>query len=446
MIRTSVKKVVTTLLTLEARAVVYRFKPRVVAITGSVGKTSTKDAIYEVVAQGAHVRKSQKSFNSEIGLPLTILGRPNAWSNPLQWLINLLDGLVILGFSSSYPQWLVLEVGADRPGDIKRVAEWLPVDIAVITRLPEVPVHVEFFESASQVVEEKAALIDALVPDGTLVLYADDERAPYMKQRAAGKKIITFGFAPDADVRAEGMTLVFESGAEQWPVGISALVTAGGVSVPVQVLGTLGTHMLLPALAAAAVGHALGKPLSEVAEALQGYKPPAGRMHLVRGVKETLLIDDTYNASPAAVSAALDALVDVSLARRAPLGGGITPKRLIAVLGDMLELGRLSVEEHRKIGAQVAEQKIDMLVTVGFRARDIAQGALDAGMPEAQILQYEDSSKAGEELAALIQSGDCILVKGSQSMRMERAVKEMMASPERAPEQLVRQDEEWIKR
>src|SRR5471032_250749 len=105
--RITVKKIVTSVLMLEARAAVQRYKPHIIAITGSVGKTSTKDAIYEVVAEGAHVRKSQKSFNSEIGLPLTILGRPNAWSNPFKWLLNLIDGLLLLAFTNSYPEWLV---------------------------------------------------------------------------------------------------------------------------------------------------------------------------------------------------------------------------------------------------------------------------------------------------------------------------------------------------
>jgi len=436
--KSAFKKLLVELLTLEARLVVLRHKPHIVAITGSVGKTSTKDAIYEVVAEGAHVRKSQKSFNSEIGLPLTILGRPNAWNNPFKWALNLVDGLLLIFFATRYPEWLVLEVGADRPGDIKKVAAWLPVNIAVITRLPEVPVHVEFFTSAREVVEEKAALIDALLPDGTLVLYADDARADEFKTRAAGKKIITFGFAHDADVRAEDVRMLFEGGAEHWPVGMSARIEVEGVSAPIEVQGAIGSHMLLPALAAAAVGVALGKPVSDISHALRSYEPPQGRMHLVRGVKDTLIIDDTYNSSPAAVMAALDALKSI------PTSG-----RHIAVLGDMLELGRQSVEEHRKVGSYVAaavEGGITMLVTVGFRARDIAQGAQDGGLPEHMILQYEDAQKAGEELAELIQSGDCLLVKGSQSMRMERAVKEMMAEPERASEILVRQDEEWIKR
>jgi UDP-N-acetylmuramoyl-tripeptide--D-alanyl-D-alanine ligase len=197
-----------------------------------------------------------------------------------------------------------------------------------------------------------------------------------------------------------------------------------------------------------AVGVALGKAPSDIAHALKNYEPPQGRMHLVRGVKDTLIIDDTYNSSPAAVMAALDALKMIG---RAGQSAGIPPGRRIAVLGDMLELGRQSVDEHRKVGSYVAARAsdggaVDMLVTVGFRARDIAEAALDGGLAENAILQYEDSAQAGEELAALLQSGDCVLVKGSQSMRMERAVKEMMAEPERAGELLVRQDEEWIKR
>ena len=433
------KKIIITLLTLEAKAVIKKYKPRIVAVTGSVGKTSAKDAMYEVLAAttGARVRKSQKSFNSELGLPLTILGRPNAWNSPLGWIQNLIDGLLLLLYRSPYPEWLVLEVGADRPGDIKSVAKWLPLDVAVITRLPEVPVHVEFFNSPEEVVEEKAALIGALVPDGTLVLYADESRVSDMRKRAIGRHVITFGFNEDADVRAQNFKVLYEEGVVQAPVGIAASVSAGGSSVPVQVLGTAGAHTLLPALAAAAMGRALDKDLASCVQALGRYMPPPGRMHLLPGSKDTTIIDDTYNSSPAAVAAALDTLVLVK-----PQG---VAGRKIAALGDMLELGRHSVEEHRKIGTYAAAC-VDVLITVGFRARDIAQGALDAGLDEKNILQYEDAEKAGEELAALVAAGDIVLVKGSQSMRMEKIVKELMRNPESAEELLVRQDLEWTKR
>lgn len=429
------KQCVVFLLRVEARLIVRKYKPHIVAITGSVGKTSTKDAIYSVLAEAYHVRKSDKSFNSELGLPLTILGVPNGWNNPLRWLQNLFDGLFLILFRTTYPRWLVLEVGADRPGDISSLATWLPVDIAVITRLPEVPVHVEFFDSPEAVVQEKASLINALTGAGTLVMYADDSRRDVLIEKAQkrGSKIITFGFSKDANVRAGEFSLMREDGS-QWPTGMTGEVTTGHSTIPVSIKGTIGSHMVLPVVAAAAVGHVVGVDAHTIAKGLADYEPPRGRMHLIPGIKDSLVIDDTYNSSPAAVEAALDALDSI-----APKG------RRIALLGDMLELGRHSVEEHRKIG-NYAAKKVDMLGTVGFRARDMAEGALDNGLADSTIFQYEDSDKAGDEIAELVQPGDCVLVKGSQSIRMERAVLHLMKDPERAGELLVRQEENWKKR
>ncbi len=432
------KKIIVLIITLQARATLRKYKPKIVAVTGSVGKTSTKDAIYAVLSKSSRVRKSEKSFNSEVGLPLTILGVPNAWNNPFRWLQNIIDGIFMLVFTVQYPEWLILEVGADRPGDIRGLAKWLPVDIAVITLLPEMPVHVEFFDSPEAVAEEKAALIDAIKPGGVLALFADDPRTFGLQHRlpAPDARIITFGFSKDAEVRGDHVELLQEKGKGKgnWPIGMTAEISYDGTSVPLQVIGAAGAHAFLPALAAAAVGCALHKPLGDIVGALESYDPPPGRMRLLRGIKDTLIIDDTYNASPAATAAALTTL-----------GMMHTKGRRIAALADMMELGRHSTGEHRKIGEQAAKHA-GLLVTVGFRARDIAQGALDNGMPDNNIFQFEDSGKAGAELKNLIQEGDCILVKGSQSTRMERVVEELMAEPDRAEELLVRQDAEWKRR
>ena len=431
------KKTVAVLLRLEARLALRKYKPHIVAITGSVGKTSTKDAIYSVVAAGAYTRKSEKSFNSEIGLPLTVLGQPNAWHNPLKWLENLFDGLLLVLWRRRYPEWLVLEVGADRPGDIRSLASWLSVDVAVITRLPEVPVHVEFFDSAEQVKEEKASLLRALKSDGAVVLYADDTEVVALRHRAPSARIVTFGLSAEADVRAHDVEIVFaERDGRSVPAGMRAKVTMGEKTGELTVLGAIGAHALLPALAAVGVGYSLGRDWGQILEALKGYEPPHGRMHVVMGEKETLLLDDTYNSSPAAAAAALEALALLPKVPRA---------RKIAVLGDMLELGRHSVEEHRKIGALAAEAA-DILLTVGFRARDIAQGALDNGVADGKIFQFEDAERAGHELEAMLKVGDTILIKGSQSMRMEKIVEEIMQYPDEAANELVRQDAEWKKR
>jgi len=264
------------------------------------------------------------------------------------------------------------------------------------------------------------------------VLYGDDENVTALRARADGKRVITFGLSKHADVRAEAVAVSLGEGGE--PVGMEGVVVCGETAVPFIVKGTVGAHALQPFLAAAAVGKALGRGLEEVVLALGSYKPPPGRMRLVPGLKKTLTIDDTYNSSPAAVEAALETLLHLS-----------TKARRIAVLGDMLELGRHSVEEHRKAG-ELAAKTCDILFTVGFRARDMAEGALDAGMSDSSIFQHEDARRAGKELEAMLTPGDIVLIKGSQSVRMEKTVEEVMAEPERAAELLVRQDQEWKKR
>ena len=433
------KRIIVFLLTAEARLVLRKYKPRIVAVTGSVGKTSTKDAIATALSYDTSVRKSEKSFNSELGIPLTILGRPNAWHNPLGWLQNILDGLLLIVFRVQYPAWLVLEVGADRPGDISSLSSWLTTDIAVITRLPEIPVHVEFFSSPEAVIEEKASLIQTVRPGGTLVLYGDDARTRALADRAHARdvRVSMFGLSADNEVWADGFALLSDTHDPNTIIGMQADIHVDAQPArTLALLGTVGPHLYLSLLAAVAVGKTLGKDIARVIEALQSYMPPHGRMHILRGIKETLLIDDTYNSSPAAVTAALDTLAFV----KRQTGG-----RAIAVLGDMLELGRYSVSEHRKIGTYAATC-VDLLATVGFRARDIAQGALDAGLSDTAILQYEDARTAGTELQHLIADRDCVLIKGSQSMRMERTVEMLMAYPEYAKDELVRQEKEWKKR
>src|SRR3989344_838372 len=222
-------------LTLEARAGLRKDRPRIIAITGSVGKNSTKDAIYEGLAASSVVRRSEKSFNSDIGVPLTILGRPNGWGNPLVWLKTLLEGLLLILAPNHYPSMLVLEVGADRPGDIRRIARWLTPDVAVMTFIPAVPVHVEFFASPEELVREKQYLLDVLRPGGTAILCADTDpsRAP---AAPAGARALTFGFSPDADVGVGAYGVNYE---EERPAGISFQAHYEGRDIPVTLQGII---------------------------------------------------------------------------------------------------------------------------------------------------------------------------------------------------------------
>jgi UDP-N-acetylmuramoyl-tripeptide--D-alanyl-D-alanine ligase len=424
------KAIVVTLLTKEAAWLLRRKKPTIIAITGSVGKTSTKDAIYTAIKHSVAARKSEKSFNSDIGVPLTILGLQNAWGNPFLWLKQLIDGFFIAFFSKDYPAVLVLETGIDRPGDMERLTTWLKPDVVVLTSLPSVPVHVEFFKTPEAVADEKMKLVAALKPQGTLVYNHDDtiiqSRLKDVLQRRLGfSRYISSDFTGTAD------HTVYH---DDTPIGVEYTLRHGTTVDTVRLLRTVGTQQVYATSAAVAVADTIGVSFSAAVAALQSLETPPGRMRLIPGIKGTTIIDDTYNSSPIACEQAIQSLQEIKYA-----------KRKIAVLGDMLELGQFSSTEHERIGALVAPVAT-LLLTVGVRARKIAEGALDAGLQESQILQYDDSAQAGRELQALLKPGDVVLIKASQGIRAERIVEELMAHPDQAPQLLVRQEEEWLNR
>lgn len=425
--KTFFKSIIVGILVAEAAVLIKRHKPKIVAVTGSVGKTSTKDAIFAAIKGNVYTRKSEKSFNSELGVPLTVLGLPNAWNNPFAWVRNILEGFFIAFFSRSYPEVLVLETGIDRPGDMERLTKWMQPDIVVLTRLPTVPVHVEYFASPESVVEEKMKLVSALRPDGVLIYNHDDD---VIGSQLAGvlQRKVGFGRYTETDFIARADQTRYQ---DDQPVGVQFTLHHLDNEYAVLLEGTVGTQHVYSCGAAIAVADELSVPIETAVESLRSFRTPNGRMRLISGIKSTLIIDDTYNASPIAVEQALLALKELSYA-----------KRKIAILGDMLELGKFSTDEHRRIGSLVPAAA-QVLFTVGVRSRTIAEGAMAAGMSEKHIFQYDDVARAGRELQALLHPGDVVLVKASQGIRAERIVEEVMANPDRAVELLVRQDSSW---
>lgn len=409
---------------LEARAVLWKYKPKIVSVTGSVGKTTTKDTIYTVLSSAFFVRKSEKSFNSEIGVPLSILGVQNGGNNPVIWIKNIFEGLVLILFKNHYPMWLVLEVGADKPGDIEYIAKWLKPDIAVVTRFAEIPAHVEYFESPKDVVEEKKKLVEYMQKDGFLILNFDDKQVFEIKEEY-NRKTVTYGMEDGADIRGSNNMLLYEDGRV---TGITFKANQNGTSIPVNIKGSLGIQHIYPALAAFAVGFSQGLNLVSMSQALSSdHKSQPGRMKLIEGINNSTIIDDSYNSSPLAVRWALRTMKEIE-----------TSGRKIAVLGDMMELGKYTADEHKKIGNLVSEV-CDVLVAVGLRSKSTVEGALESGMKEKNILHFEDSILAGEYMKNFVKEGDVILVKGSRwAMRMERVVETIMAEPERADDLLVR--------
>ena len=412
------KKIIVAILSWESRLILKKYKPFIIAVTGSVGKTSTKDAIYTLLSPTCHMRKSEKSFNSEVGVPLTILGVENGWNDPIIWIENIFHGLELIFFRSKYPECLVLEIGADHPGDIRSVTEWMKPDISVITRVSDVPVHVEFFPSADELAKEKSYLVKALKKTGTAVLSADNERVREMgKLTTPEQKILTFGITFPATVSASDIVFNF-------PTGMSFKLNYEGNSIPVQLKGVLGNQHAYPILAAVAVG--LGKNISiaKLVEAIGNHVPPRGRMNLIAGINGCTVIDDSYNSSPDALEEALSAMSKISV-----------PGKKVAVLGDMLELGKFSPDEHKKAGV-LAMKSCDVLVTVGPRSKLMGEGAVS----------FDTAMEAAEYVKGIVAPGDAVLVKGSQSMRMERVVKALLLDPVQAPVLLVRQEKEWLAR
>jgi len=431
MIKRLLKNIVTRILQLEARMVLYKYKPKIIAVTGNVGKTSAKDAIYVLLSKAYYVRKSEKSFNSELGVPLTILGCESGWNSPRLWMANIIEGLALIVLKNHYPKWLILEVGADRPGDILRIAKWLSPDIVVVTHIGEVPVHVEFFKSGKEVVAEKSHLVAALKEGGLLYLNADDEQVLSMKEHSRGK-VFTFGMGEKASMRATNEQILYNQNGD--PAGVTFKVDYGESSVPVRVQGTAGFSYAYAVLAALSIGVSEGFNLLSAVEWIQEYETPPGRLKIIEGMKHTTILDDSYNASPAALSAALHTLAAIE-----------TKGRKIAVLGDMMELGKHSTDEHKKAGA-LAASVCDILVTVGLRAKTIALEAHVKKMGKRSIFSFDDAREAGVALKHIVAEKDIILVKGSQSMRMERVVEELMAYPENKRKLLVRQEAQWLSR
>lgn len=418
------KLVAASILAFLARAVVRRYVPRIVMVTGSVGKTSTKDAVAAVLDARFFVRKSEKSFNSEFGVPFTILGVGNPWNNPVAWFSVIKSALALLFLPNHYPNMLILEVGADRPGDLARILRIATPDVVVVTRLPSIPVHVEAYASPDAVREEEFSPAYALGAGAPLIISADDRYAFESAQRTPAR-IVTYGCADDATVRVCDVGFYEQDG---HVAGMKAMVSQGNEQHACFARGSVGRAQILPVAAALGVAYSFRIPLTEALTALEGYVPPPGRGRIFSGKNGSIIIDDSYNASPAAVEEALATLKIFPNATRR-----------IAVLGDMLELGRYSVTEHERISILAADSA-DIVAAVGIRARAFA-----ASKGKAEVKLFDDAKAAALALAEDVRPGDVVLIKGSQSMRTERIVKTLLANPE-DESQLVRQEKKWRNR
>lgn len=422
------KLIVTKILIWEAKMALIKHKPKIVGITGSVGKSSSKNLTSCVLSRKFLVRQSPKSYNSELGLALSILGLPTYFKNFWGWTKNIINGFFEI-WNKNFPQILVLEMGIDRPKDMDRLLQIVRPNIVLVTAIGEVPVHVEFFSGTEELVREKSKILKYLTTDSHAVLNFDDDVVYGLREKTKAH-IVSFGFGEHADFKASNYKLTED--------GVTFKMDKEGSFVPVRLKGAVGKHNVYSALSAFAVGNILGLNLVEISEYLSLCEFPPGRMKLIEGIKNSKILDDTYNSSPMAAHAALDALEEMEAGWLDSVHRG----RKIAVLGDMLEIGKYTLEAHKAMG-QKARKFLDVLVTVGLRSKFSSDEAVALGMEKEKIHHFSTSKEAVQKVKDLLLGGDLILVKGSQAMRMERIVEEIMAHPEDAQKLLVRQEKYW---
>lgn len=414
-----------------ARRVVRRYRPHVVAVTGSYGKTAAKEAIAAALGRLYNVHAGAKSFNNELGVPFTILGVQggDTVTGVSRVVQGIWRGLWLILTRQQYPAVLVVEMGADKPGDLKISLDLAAPSVAVITGVG--PTHLMQFGSVENVFAEKSLVASAVPEGGWVVLNGDDPRVRTLAEHT-GAAIVSYGFSGGVAVRCVDAA---NAKADDGVPGLLLTVQYNREKIPVFVPGVTGTQSAYAVLAAIACGIAFRMDLPDIIDGLSDYAPPPGRMRVIAGINGSMLIDDSYNSSPDACLSAIEAL------RQFPAEG-----RRIAVLGEMADLGSAAVSSHRTIGRAVVENGIDALVCVGGVARAFADGARGAGMPDAALMYAHSPREAAELVRGTLRKGDTVLLKGSQVSRMERATASLMAEPGFAKAQLVRQDAKWLRR
>lgn len=414
------KKLLELILKLFAKLVIKKYQPQVIGITGSVGKTSTKEAIFAVLNNNFHVRRNVKNYNNEIGLPLTILGRRSAGKNIFIWLAIFIHGLkLLLNKDKNYPEVLILEMAVDRPNDMDYLLSIVPPTIAVITTIGSS--HMEHFVDLESIIKEKAKILQPLTKNNYAVLNQDDEEVIKLINQC-NCQVRSYGASKESSVQISRVNLIEQD--RQY--GTSFRLTYQNKSQEIFLPSILGKQHAVAIASAVTVGLILNLELSDIVAQIKNYQPALGRTNLIKGIKDSWIIDDTYNSSPQSAQVALEIL------QKLPTKG-----EKLAVLGDMLELGNITETAHQDLGKLIVKLKIDYLYLVGERSRDIARGAKAAGMLEDKIYHFPFTEEAGLFLQDRVKTGDLVLVKGSRGMKMEKIVYEIMAKPWEADELLV---------
>ncbi len=417
-----IKKWILNFLTSLARIRLKRLRLFIIGITGSIGKTSTKEAVYEILQHRYQVNKSEKSYNTEFGLPLAILEQRSGFSSLWKWLKTLSGSVWNAFFGGRQVQMLVIEMGVDKPGDMDQLLKLAKPQIAVMTNIKPVHLSEGQFNDLDDIFNEKKKIVLSLPQKGIAILNADDGYLASFKHNLHCNAFF-YGHAEWADLRLLDLSYGID--------GLDLKLGYKGEEVEAHfdLLGAAQAYVLLPAIATALTQ---GFTPQEAVDALKNFKLPPSRMNRIEGIKDSVIIDASYNASPDSMKQALDVLK-------------VAPGRKIAVLGSMNELGQISELKHNELGAYAAD-KADIIVLVGEEARWLEEGALNADFNKEDLHHYDNAISAADYVKTTLREGDTVMVKGSQNgIRLERLVKKIMKEPWRAVSLLTRQEDTWKK-
>lgn len=423
------KEIIQRRLAATSKKILEKHKPVVVAVTGSIGKTSVKEAVFAVLSGKYSTRTNARNYNNEFGVPFTVIGVDAPGRNILKWLGVFWKGFVTQRVGHVYPQAHVLELGIDRPGDMDALMEIVDPNVAILTTVGVS--HLEHFENEQQILKEKAKIFKHFGERNTAVLNLDDANVASLVP-SFPHRYVTYGMADGADVRIVGHRTAYLEGQKVY--GTVFQLEHKGEVREVSLPNVVGTPHVYACAAGVAAGIALGISFVDAAQSVQNYHAQQSRLTVVDGLRDSVILDDTYNAAPLSVRAALDELCEFPLDKK------------IVVLGDMLELGPLSDASHAQVGEYIAEHLASSyFAAVGERMQLAADVAVQLGFPADRIFRFAKSSEAMAKVAELAQPGIAILVKGSQGMRMEKIVVALMAQPDQAAKLVCRQYGKWLK-
>lgn len=432
------RKILKYILKFLAKIILWRYRPEIIGVTGTAGKSSSKEAIYSVISNNFLTAKSVLNLNTDVGLPLTIIRGVDAKRNILLWIKNFLKALLLIIIKDkNYPKILVLEMSEDKPKMIQYLTDLAQPKIGVLTWIGETPVHVTNFKDTAELIEELEYLIKSLPENGQAVLNID---CPLILKLRDKIKInhITYGFHELADLQITNYKIIFKNDRDRDTKSFQDIASFchlnyKGSYLPISIKGVFGKPQIYALSAAASVGLCLGLNLVEIVKQLEKYQLLPGRTSFIQGINNSWILDDSYNANPDSVKAALETFQDIYLAINQD---DQSKKRKIVILGEMRELGKYSDSAHKEIGELVLETA-DIFIGIGEKMKLAVEVAENKKNNLQQVYYFSDSWQAAKEIKSLIEDEDLILIKGSRGIHTEQITKTLMLNPQEAEQKLI---------